>query len=135
MRLRPLWVRGQWQCCYGSFLSIIIVYIYGALHIQMECSVSKCSAALPCSHGRDMESQGIQALSNALAVAIAQHVSPASSQPSSATTQSPTTTPSATPSNSAGNGLAWGGRWGSRRGLGSRARRYTLDAKQDSNLV
>ena len=24
MRLRPLWVRGQWQCCYGSFLSIII---------------------------------------------------------------------------------------------------------------
>ena len=27
MRLRPVWVRGQWQCCYGSFLSIIIIII------------------------------------------------------------------------------------------------------------
>ena len=25
MRLRPLWVRGQWQCCYGSFLIIILL--------------------------------------------------------------------------------------------------------------
>ena len=24
VRLHPLWVRGQWQCCYGSFLSIIV---------------------------------------------------------------------------------------------------------------
>ena len=26
MWLRPLWVRGQWQCCYGSFLSISHYY-------------------------------------------------------------------------------------------------------------
>ena len=27
VRLRPLWVGGQSQCCYGSFLSIIIINV------------------------------------------------------------------------------------------------------------
>ena len=44
MRLRPLWVRGQWQCCYGSFLSIILLCI---LHNELDVVLSLPPPSLP----------------------------------------------------------------------------------------